>query len=601
MRLVKTRRPVISGAAVLLLAAAPVAAQSTGLVPLTEMGPSTYLGLSGGLYPDGNLPPSAHAAEGLSRALAIEPLDTSGSPSPTGRIALVSIGMSNTTQEFCSAGGQTPCAAWSFVGQALADPEVNHTTLALVNGARGGQTAMSWDDPADPNYDRVRDVDLAEQGLTEAQVQVAWVKVANSMPNVSLPSANADAYVLEGSIGSIARALEVRYPNIRLVFLTSRIYAGWATTTLNPEPYAYESGFSVKWAIQAQIDQAAGGGVDPQTGDLDYSTVAPWLGWAAYLWGDGLDPRCDGLVWEQADFSSDGTHPSQSGESKVGALLLEFFKGDPRTRPWFLALGDTAITPSSADAAGGSSVAISGVGFQDGAAVTIGGLDATATVGSPTSITATTPPLPAGALHDVVVTNTDLTAGTISRGFFADFADVPQAHAFHVFVESIVRSAVTAGCGDGIYCPDDPVTRAQMAAFLLKGRYGACYEPPGASGTVFADVPSDHPFAAWIEDLATLGVTAGCGGDSYCPGDAVTRAQMAVFLLKTLVGAAYAPPAAAGVFGDVPATDQFASWVEDLYARGITGGCSASPLLYCPSDPNTRGQMAVFLVRTFGL
>ena len=130
-----------------LLAAAPrLCAQPAFIAPpLTEMGQlQTYLGFSGGLYPDGaNTPPPAHAGAGLARALAVAPLDTAGNPSPSGKIALVSVGMSNTTQEFCSAGGRTPCASWSFVGQALADSDVNHATLALVNGARGGQDAKS--------------------------------------------------------------------------------------------------------------------------------------------------------------------------------------------------------------------------------------------------------------------------------------------------------------------------------------------------------------------------------------------------------------------------------------------------------------------------
>ena len=182
-----------------------------------------------------------------------------------------------------------------------------------------------------------------------------------------------------------------------------------------------------------------------------------------------------------------------------------------------------------------------------------------------------------------------------------DFLDVPPAHPFHDFVDTIARDGVTAGCGGGNYCPEAPNTRAQMAVFLLKAKYGADHVPPPATGSVFQDVPAPNPFAPWIEELAGLGVTGGCGGGNYCPGAPVTRAQMAVFLLKTLLGAGYAPPAAIGIFGDVPVGAFAADWIEDLYGRGITGGCQASPLLYCPSNPDTRGQMAVFLTKTFGL
>ena len=179
-----------------------------------------------------------------------------------------------------------------------------------------------------------------------------------------------------------------------------------------------------------------------------------------------------------------------------------------------------------------------------------------------------------------------------------DFLDVPPAHPFHDFVNTVSRNGVTAGCGGGNYCPGDPVTRAQMAVFLLKASLGSSYAPPACSG-IFGDVPCPSPFADWIEDLSSRGVTAGCGGGNYCPDNLVTRAQMAVFLLKMLLGAAYAPPPCSGIFGDVPCPSLFSDWIEDLSGRGITAGCGGGN--YCPDNPNTRGQMAVFMVRTFSL
>ena len=294
---------------------------AVGRVPLPDLGSRTYKGFVGGLYPAGsNVQPASHAAAGQSRAQAIVPLDTSGTPSAGGKIVLLSLGMSNTTQEFCSGGSTTTsCTSWSFMGQAAADASVNHTTLAIVNGARGGQDAQTWDAATDGNYDSVRINRLGVLGLTERQVQVVWVKQADAGPRDSLPSLQSDAYALESRLGNIVRALAARYPNLKLVFFSSRIYAGYATTTLNPEPYAYESGFAVKWVIQAQIDQMANGGTmtDSRAGDLNYNGSAPWLGWGPYLWADGMTPRqSDGLIWQVSDFVQDGTHPSQSGQQK---------------------------------------------------------------------------------------------------------------------------------------------------------------------------------------------------------------------------------------------------------------------------------------------
>ena len=307
-------------------------------IPISDMtAAQTYLGYAGGLYPGGNAIPAAHLAAGIAGARAIRPLDVSGNPSASGKYVLVSIGMSNTTQEFCSA-STPPCQPWTFMGQVNADAAVNKTTLAIVNGARGGQTASAWLSPTSPEYTRIRDTWLTPAGLSEQQVQIAWVKVANAQPSVSLPATNSDAFTLVTQMGTIARTLKQRYPNLQQIFFSSRIYAGYATTALNPEPYAYETGFAVKWIVQAQIDQVQQNRiVDARAGDLDYRTGGPWLAWGPYLWANGVTPRADGRVWTIGDLENDGTHPSQSGEQKVGAMLLDFFKTSPVASCWFLA------------------------------------------------------------------------------------------------------------------------------------------------------------------------------------------------------------------------------------------------------------------------
>jgi photosystem II stability/assembly factor-like uncharacterized protein len=182
------------------------------------------------------------------------------------------------------------------------------------------------------------------------------------------------------------------------------------------------------------------------------------------------------------------------------------------------------------------------------------------------------------------------------------FSDVPASHWAWPHIESIYNVGITHGCSSNplLYCPSSVVTRDQMAVFLLKGRHGASYVPPAATG-VFADVPTDYWAAAWIEQLAAEGITAGCSVTPklYCPSITVTRDQMAVFLLRAKHGYSYTPPAPSSVFFDVPIGYWSAAWIEQLAAEGITAGCGNSN--YCPTNPVTRDQMAVFLQRNFNL
>ena len=216
-------------------------------------------------------------------------------------------------------------------------------------------------------------------------------------------------------------------------------------------------------------------------------------------------------------------------------------------------------------------------------------------------LTATAPALPAGTVNDIVVTNTDGSAGTLAKGYVSDFLDVPGGHLFYAFVTTLVSNRITVGVGGGNYGADQGTKRQQMAVFLLKAKNGLCYVPPPCTG-VFPDVPCTLTFAPWIEALAAAGITTGCGGGNFCPDNLVTRRQMAVFLLKTKYGSGFVPPSCTGVFDDVacpgaPAVD----FIERLVTEQITGGCSVSPPLYCPDGTSTRGQMAVFIVKTFGL
>jgi hypothetical protein len=311
--------------------------ETTGTIPFTELVDGRYKGQTGGLYGNGtNTPPASHQAAATKELAKIQPLDASGKPSKDGRIVLISLGMSNTTQEFSQ-----------FKRIADADPNKS-PSVVIADCAQGGQAAAQWAYPEkykrlDQSTGRERpspwvvmDERIKNAVVTAAQVQLVWIKQAEMGP-ANLGEFPKHAQVLQQNIAVILQELKHRFPNLRIAYLSSRIYAGYAGGPLNPEPYAYESAFSVRWLIEDQMKGKPELNYDPQKGEVK----SPLLLWGPYLWGDGMKPRkSDGLVWKRQDLAADGTHPSQSGRQKVAEMLLKFFKTDVNAKSWFLKNAD---------------------------------------------------------------------------------------------------------------------------------------------------------------------------------------------------------------------------------------------------------------------
>ena len=291
---------------------------SVGLKPLTELSATDrYKGEDGGLYGGGsNTPPAAHFAAAKAASAAITPLNADGRPASEGAIGLVSISMSNATHEFS-------------VFKQLADNDVRKSPrVVIVDCAQGGQAMAQWANP-DAQAWTEADRRLAAAALGSKQVQVAWIKLANVQPSGDLAEHGRKLYADTRTVLQLAKK---RFPNLRIAYLGSRIYAGYSNMPLNPEPYAYEGAFAVRWLIQDQIKGAAMLRYD----DAGGAAQVPLLLWGPYLWADGTTPRkADGLNWQRDDLAADGTHPSESGRRKVANMLLDYFTTDALAKIWF--------------------------------------------------------------------------------------------------------------------------------------------------------------------------------------------------------------------------------------------------------------------------
>jgi len=278
------------------------------VTPLTELRPARYLGFAGGLYPNGkNSCPSAYEDVGVALGATVQPVDKDGKPSTSGKVVMISIGMSNASREFSQ-----------FIRLADADARKN-PSLLMIDAARNGADATEIAVPFGDYWKHV-DRRLQRGEISAAQVQVVWLKTALAHEPRGFPER---ARFMQQALRSIVEILGTTCPQLKLVYVSSRTYGGYSETDLSPEPIAYESAFAVKWLIEERINNPSP------------NSSTPWVSWGPYLWADGLTPRSDGLVWERSDFEPDGVHPSAQGALKVGTKLFEFFESDPSARHWF--------------------------------------------------------------------------------------------------------------------------------------------------------------------------------------------------------------------------------------------------------------------------
>lgn len=301
-----------------------------GLVPLIDRTDA-----DGGLYPGGtNDRPAQHTAAGVRLANEhVLPRDASGAVDLEGGvIGFATIGMSNTFQES------------QAILDAIAAEQGVSSYLRMVNGAQSGRDAPAWANPADPLHVwQTFDTRLADAGVAGPQLQIVWIKQA-------IIGGGTQSALIE-YLRSIVQIARSRYPNLRMAYLSGRIYGGYASGTTNPEPAAYESSLAVRALIADQLEE------DPTLAFEGAQPLAPWLSWGPYLWANGLGPdgvldgepgRSDGLEYMCSDFAADGTHPAVGARAKVAQAWVELFRNDVTSTPFFDA--QPAHEPSCGDA-----------------------------------------------------------------------------------------------------------------------------------------------------------------------------------------------------------------------------------------------------------
>jgi hypothetical protein len=279
------------------------------MVPLIDLKNDTYEGYEGGLYEGGKNQPSAgYLSLGLAASAKVIPLNSAGQPDAAGIICLLTVGFSNTTME---------SQAFKKVSEADSD---RNPRVQVVDGAVGGRDAIELANPALTRYWGELSGKLDAANVTSAQVQVVWLKEVVAGETLPFPQ---DAFKFRDALASIMKTLKNKFANLKIIYVSSRIYGGYSLRNGSQEPWAYQGGFAYKWMIADWKEGATPG--------------APWVAWGPYLWANGTTPRSDSLVWNLSDYvTTDHMHPGPTGTAKVASLLSSFFKTDPTARTWYL-------------------------------------------------------------------------------------------------------------------------------------------------------------------------------------------------------------------------------------------------------------------------
>ncbi len=294
-----------------------------GLIPLPDLGPDTYHGMQGGLYPGGsNERPADHLAACIERVSQIQPLNAYGDPDPNGRVVMMSIGASNPATEF-----------QRFVNTAVVYEPVNNK-LSFVNGCEGGIGIQKMNTIDEVYWDLALGA-LADSGFSVNQVQVIWIEQENTLNTDTVFPAAPNSLVNDYKL--LLQVIHEIFPHVQICYVTARAYAGYA----DPEefdlghgllyPRDYYNGWAVKFLVEKVINGAPGFQTDGPSANI------PFITWGSYHWTDGSNPREDGLFLDcDLDVADDGLHLSGQGEYKFGQELFEFFSTDATAAYWFL-------------------------------------------------------------------------------------------------------------------------------------------------------------------------------------------------------------------------------------------------------------------------